>query len=134
MTAAEQVIGCIEAVGGVLAVHGERIRCRLPEDATHLLEELRRCRSDALAVLRSRNGVPAIPPGVQLIEWRLKRPPVAIETCAVVTNPDLFARSTLDQLGMALKHPKRWVGWRIPQLIDRLAQVGVIVAVEYTQD
>jgi len=56
--------------------------------------------------------------------------PIIIETCAVVTDPNLFARSTLDQLRTALAQPKRWVGWSIPQLIDRLRQVGVSVAVE----
>ena len=71
----------------------------------------------------------AIPPGVRLIEWKLKEPPVAIETCAVVTDSDLFARTTLEQLRIALAEPKRWVGWTVPQLIDRLAQVGVSVGV-----
>ena len=35
-----------------------------------------------------------------------------------------------EQLGVALAQPKRWVGWSTPQLIDRLAQVGVIVTLE----
>jgi hypothetical protein len=69
-----------------------------------------------------------MPAGVRLIEWNLKQPPVAIETCAVVTDSGLFARTTLEQLRIALAGPKRWVGWSVPQLIDRLAQVGVRVA------
>jgi hypothetical protein len=68
-----------------------------------------------------------MPPGVQLLEWLLKRPPVAIETFAVVTEPALFAVTTLEQLRRALSNSKSWVGWSIPQLIDRLAQVGVTV-------
>jgi hypothetical protein len=64
------------------------------------------------------------------VKWNLKEPPVAVEACAVVVNPGLFARSTLEQLRIALENPKRWVGWTIPQLIDRLAQVGVIVALQ----
>jgi hypothetical protein len=71
-----------------------------------------------------------LPPEVHLIEWSLKEPPVAIETCAVVTDSDLFARTTLEQLRIALVNPKRWVGWTVPQLIDRLAQVGVRVTIE----
>jgi len=71
-----------------------------------------------------------VPPGVRLIEWKLKEPPVAVETCAVVTDTALFARTTLEQLRTALAQPKRWIGWSVPQLIDRLAQVGVIVALE----
>jgi hypothetical protein len=68
--------------------------------------------------------------GVRAVEWKLKEPPVAIETCAVVTDTALFARSTLEQLRIALEQPKRWVGWSIPQLVDRLAQVGVRVTIE----
>jgi len=71
-----------------------------------------------------------MPTGVRLINWNLKEPPIAIDICSVVTDPPLFARSTLEQLGAALAEPKRWVGWSVPQLIDRLAQVGVIVALE----
>jgi hypothetical protein len=71
-----------------------------------------------------------MPSGVRLVHWNLKEPPVVIDTCSVVTDPSLFARSTLEQLGVALAEPKRWVGWSVPQLIDRLAQVGVTVALE----
>lgn len=71
-----------------------------------------------------------MPPGVRLIECKLKEPPVAIETCAVVADSALFASSTLTQLARALAHPKRWVGWSVPQLIDRLAQVGVRVTLD----
>jgi hypothetical protein len=76
----------------------------------------------------------AIPKGVRIIEWKLKDPPVAIETCAVVTHPSLFAESTLRQLHTALANPKRWVGWSVAELINRLAQVGVIVAVEHEDE
>ncbi len=71
-----------------------------------------------------------MPPGVRLLRWNLKPPPVAIETCAVVTDPALFARTALGQLRVAMAEPVRWVGWTIPQLIDRLAQVGVVVELE----
>jgi hypothetical protein len=71
-----------------------------------------------------------MPAGVRLVHWNLKEPPVAIDTCSVVIDPALFARSTLEQLRVALAQPKRWVGWSIPQLIDRLAQVGVTVTLE----
>ena len=85
----------------------------------------------ALRVETTEVTIPAMPPGVRLIEWKLKEPPVAIETCAVVTDSGLFARTTLEQLRIALAEPKRWVGWTVPQLIDRLAQVGVNVSLEF---
>ena len=75
-------------------------------------------------------AISAMPPGVRLVNWKLKEPPVAIETCAVVTDSGLFARTTLEQLGMALANPRRWEGWSVPQLLDRLAQVGVMVTLE----
>jgi hypothetical protein len=78
--------------------------------------------------------IPPMPPGISLVAWKLKEPPVAIETCAVVVDTVLFAKSTLEQLRIALTQPKRWVGWSIPQLIDRLAQVGVRVALETTSN
>ena len=71
-----------------------------------------------------------MPPGTRLVEWILKKPPVAIEACAIVTDTALFANTTVAQLGEALANPRRWVGWSVPQLIDRLGQVGVIVALE----
>lgn len=128
MNVAENVVERIEGVGGVLAVNGERIHVRLPEDAAHLLEELRAHKDEVLSLLRKREEIPVMPLGVRLISWKLKEAPIAIESCAIVTDPDLFARSTLEQLRTALSQPKRWVGWTGPQMIDRLAQVGVIVS------
>jgi hypothetical protein len=130
VTVGEQVVERIEGAGGVLGLNGDRIRCRLPEEAAHLLGELRTYRNEVLVLLRRREETPSMPPGVRLIQWQLRKPPVAIETCAVVTDPALFASTTLEQLRLALTSPKRWVGWSVPQLIDRLAQVGVIVARE----
>jgi len=74
-----------------------------------------------------RTDIPEMPPGVRLVAWNLREPPVLIETSAVVVNPALFARTMLTQLTTALANPKSWIGWSAPQLIDRLAQVGVFV-------
>jgi hypothetical protein len=73
---------------------------------------------------------PTKPLRIRVVEWNLKEPPIAIETCTVVTGPARFASTTLAQLRAALANPGRWVGWSVPQLIDRLAQVGVTVALE----
>jgi hypothetical protein len=129
-----EVVKEVEAVGIALRLEGEKV-IRFPE--SHQREELasqitflRAHREEVREFLRTRRSLPAMPPGVRLVQWNLKQPPVAIETCAIVTDPDLFARTTLDQLRNALAEPKRWVGWSVSQLIDRLAQVGVIVAVK----
>jgi hypothetical protein len=89
--------------------------------------------SEDIALLsgKAQSAISATLPYARLIEWKLKERPIAIEACATVTDSDLFARTTLEQLRTALTEPKRWVGWTISELIERLAKVGVIVALEY---
>jgi hypothetical protein len=125
----------VEAVGVALRLEGEKVRIRFPESQQRKkldrqVNFLRAHRQEVAEFLPLRHSIPAMPPNVRLVRWDLKPPPVAIETCAVVTDSALFARSTLEQLRTALAQPKQWIGWSIPQLIDRLAQVGVAVAVE----
>jgi hypothetical protein len=95
-----------------------------------LLNKLCEKREELANLLRARTAIGSIPRSVRLLGLNLLQPPVAIETCAVVTDPTLFARTTLEQLKVALNEPRRWVGWTIPQLINRLHQVGVDVALE----
>jgi hypothetical protein len=130
-----EILNEVESVGIALRLDGERVRIWFPEP--HQREQLasqvtflRAHREEVAEFLRIRDATPAMPPCVRLVAWKLKEPPVAIETCAIVTDSALFARTTLEQLRSALAQPKRWVGWSVAQLLDRLAQVGVIVAVE----
>jgi len=125
----------IETAGAAFRLDGETVHVWYPhngrrEELAQQVAFLRDHRTEVAAFLETRNAVRTMPAGVRLTEWNLKRPPVAIESFAVVTDPGLFARTTLEQLRIALATPKRWVGWTIPQLIDRLAQVGVRVALE----
>jgi hypothetical protein len=131
----DDVVCQVEADGASLRLEGDKIRIWFPEpeardELAAKVSFLRAHRKEVLELLRARRTIPAMPPGIRLISWNLKAPPTAIETCAVVTDPTLFARTTVEQLRIALAHPRRWVGWTLPQLIDRLAQVGVVVAVE----
>jgi hypothetical protein len=128
-------IKTIETAGAILRLNDERVRVWYPDECcrrelTPHMTFLRDHRDEVASLLRSRGACVILPPGVRLIEWNLKQPPVAIETCAVVTDPGLFARTTLEQLRIALAEPKRWAGWSVPQLIDRLGQVGVRVVVD----
>jgi hypothetical protein len=128
-------LGEIEAAGIALRLDGERVRILFPEprqreELAGQVAFLRTHRDEVAEFLRKRVAIPRMPPGIRLLKWHPKEPPVAIETCAVVTEPTLFARTTLEQLRIALANPKRWVGWSVSQLIERLAQVGVIVALE----
>jgi hypothetical protein len=129
------VVCQIEADGAALRLNGERIRIWFPQpelrgELAGKVSFLRAHREEVVEFLRARHTVPVLPLGVRLVSWNLKNPPVAIETCAVVTDPALFAHTTLEQLRITLAEPRRWVGWSVPQLIDRLAQVGVVVMVE----
>jgi hypothetical protein len=128
-----QVVLRLEEVGGRLILDGDRIRYAIPKEnreAPGLLAKLRDRRAEVAAFLKVRRSRPTMPPGVRLIRWNLKDPPIAIETCSVVTDPPLFAKGTLEQLRLAIENPKRWAGWSVPQLLDRLGQIGVIVALE----
>jgi hypothetical protein len=130
MTTAERVLERIEAAGGVLALEGQHIRCRLPVAARDLIDDLRVHKGKVLTLLRRRNEIPPMPPGVRLVQWNLKELPVCLEVYSIVTDPTKFARSTLGQIQRLLENPRAKIGWSMPQLIDRLAQVGVIVALE----
>lgn len=130
-----ETVSLVESAGAIFRLDGEKVRVRYPdgdqrEELTRQIALLRAHREEVAAFLRARDIVPAMPPGVRLVRWDLKEPPVAIETCAIVNDPALFARSTLQQLRTVLAQPSHWVGWTVPQLIDRLAQVGVAVTLE----
>jgi hypothetical protein len=130
---AEAVIEAVFNAGGQLTVTGDRIHYRLPRDypgKQRILDELREHKPEIIRYLKAQSTVPAMPYGVRLVSWDLKEPPVAIETCAVVIDPGKFAVATLGELRERLTNPRRKYGWTVPQLIDRLAQVGVSVALD----
>lgn len=135
MTGVIEIVSRLEEVGGVLELAGGRIRYRVPSGNPEIqcfLNELRKRRSEVMAFLRSRESTPQMPPGVRLISWNLKKPPVAIEYHAVIVDSAKFAGATLGELRQRILNPKRKYGWTVPQLIDRLAQVGVTVTLEST--
>ena len=141
MSVAERVIERIEVAGGILTVCGNRIRCRLPEDAAHLLNDLKTHKSEVIACLNKRGippttettkapSAPKMPPGVTLIEWNPKPPPVGISYCAVVNDVEGFITDTLTQLGKLLDskaEPDR--ARKLRDLVDALEQCGVVVQV-----
>ena len=134
MNIAEAVIQ-VEATGSAFRLDGEKVRVWYPgeeqrEELSREIAFLRVHREEVARFLQWRVSIPPMPRGVRLISWTLKEPPIAIETCAVVTDSALFVRTTLGQLGRALARPDKWVGWSVQQLIDRLAQVGVVVTLE----
>lgn len=130
MTSAEEVVESIEAAGGVLALHGESIHCRIPEGAAGMLNDLRAHKEEVLVALRRREELPTMPTGVRLLRWEPKSAPVVLAHYAVVTNVRPFVLMTLLELKAALAG-KRWQsGHREPrELVDRLEQCGVYVEI-----
>jgi hypothetical protein len=129
MTSAEQVIERIEAVGGVLDVREGRIRCRLPEDAAHLLDDLKAHKSEVMTFLIKRD-IPPMPEGVRLLEWNPKRAPVLLTTASVVTEVDQFIADTLAKLGAALRSKQGpAINRKLRELVDGLEQCGIVVKI-----
>jgi hypothetical protein len=128
MTCAEQLVEQVEVVGGALALNGEHLRCRLPEDAAHLFEELRAHRKEVVALLRERDKIPVMPTGVRLLRWEPKPAPVILTHYAVVTDVPRFISMTLLDLKAALAGKQSLAGHRsVRELVDRLEQCGVSV-------
>lgn len=76
-------------------------------------------------------AVPAMPPGVRLVQWEPKAAPVVLTRYSVVTDVDRFIRMTLLELEAALTG-KRWQSchWSVRDLTDRLEQCGVRLKIE----
>jgi hypothetical protein len=130
VTTAENVIERIEGAGGMLVPNGDRIRCRVPEDLAHLVEDVRVHKDEILAVLKKREEPPSIPPGVRLLHWQPNPAPVILTHFAVVTNVSRCISMTLLELKAALSC-KRWLAGNrtARELVDRLEQCGVIVEI-----
>jgi hypothetical protein len=133
--AVAQTVMEVETLGVQLRVEANKVVMRFPaeelrNELSGQLAFLRTHRHEVMNFLQERDVIPPMPPGVHLVSWNLKEPPVAIEVCSLVTDTALFAKTTLQQLQIAMAMPQRWLGWTVPQLINRLAQVGVIVALE----
>ena len=73
---------------------------------------------------------PPLPKGLRLVLYAPKKPPVAIEQCSVVTNVDLFIRTTLNDLEIKLNDTAGVKGgWTVRQMLDRLRQVGIVLEI-----
>ena len=99
MNVAEEV-DLIEAAGAEFRLYGEKVRIWYPneerrEELAWQVNLLRDHRAEVAAFLKTRGIIPAMPPGVRLVAWNLKEPPIAIEYHAVVIDPAKFARATL---------------------------------------
>jgi hypothetical protein len=145
----------IEAAGDRVRV---RHQSKPQAEALPLLEYIRQHKADVLAALMGPQPVnnacpiaainvdgdvldgfvaeapprpPRLPHGLRLVSYSPKRPPVALEQCSIVTNVQLFIQSSLADLEDRLNRPKvNRYGWTVPQILDRLRQVGLVIEID----
>jgi hypothetical protein len=130
MTAIE-VLHAVEKAGGSLALNGGQIKYTIPKRAAWLVPELRQNRGELMGLLREGGTPPPMPPGVRLLKWQPKDPPIAIVHMGIVSNVDKFVAATLLQLRARLDGKDSLAGnWSLRELVDRLEQVGVAVEIE----
>jgi hypothetical protein len=130
MTAIE-VLHAVERAGGSLTLSGGLIKYTIPKPAGWLVTELKQHREELIGLLRESETPPLMPPGVRLLKWQPKDPPVAIVRMGVVSNVDKFIAATLRELRARLEGKDFLAGnWSLRELVERLEQVGVVVSVE----
>jgi hypothetical protein len=132
---APEVLEAVQNAGGSLTLSGERIQYTLPNSAVWLVPELKQNREELVGLLREGGTPPPMPPGVRLLKREPKTPPVAIVRMGIVSNVDKFIGATLWALRARLEGKDFLAGnWSLPELVDRLEQVGVEVKVERAQE
>ncbi len=75
--------------------------------------------------------VPTLPKGVRLIGWEPMAAPVRLDVCSVVFDVPKFIESELRALASRLNNPGTIRGgFTVWQMLDRLAQAGLIVELD----
>jgi len=72
-------------------------------------------------------GCPPVPSGVRLKKHAPKSPPVLVQPWSVVTDVEKFIAACLRDLDWRLKHPKAYAAPPLPEILSKLAEVGVEV-------
>jgi hypothetical protein len=128
---APELLEAVQNLGGSLTLSGERIQYAIPDFALWLVTELKQHREELIGLLREEATPPPMPPGVRLLSWEPKTPPIAIVHMGIVSNVDKFVTATLLQLRARLDGKDSLAGnWSLRELVDRLEQVGVAVEIE----
>jgi hypothetical protein len=130
---APELLEAVQNLGGSLTLSGERIQYALPDSELWLVHELQQHRQELIGLLKEERMPPPMPPGVRLLKWQPKDPPIAIVHMGIVSNVDKFVAATLLQLRARLEGKDSLAGnWSLRELVDRLEQVGVAVGIEST--
>jgi len=128
---APAVLEAVRSAGGSLILCQGRIRYELPDSAGWLVAELKKNREALIELLSESESRRAMPPGVRLLKWKPKSPPIAIVRMGIVSDVDRFIASTLRQLHARLEGKGFLAGnWSPRELVERLEQVGIAVEIE----
>lgn len=128
---APEVLEAVQNSGGSVCLSGERIQYVVPESEMWLVRELQQHRDEIVALLKVQQSSSWMPAGVRLLNWKLKKPPAAIINMGIVTDVNKFVATTLLQLRARLEGKDFLAGnWSLRELIERLEQVGVKLAIE----
>jgi hypothetical protein len=149
----ERVVELIEALqseGVRFRVEGDRVRATLPKPTPSgiisALDSLRPYKADVRAIIEAgmladalpdeAHGVlasadpPSLPRGVRLLSYCPKTPPVAVTPISVVTDVNKFIGSYLRDLEFRLEHPKAHACASLNEILAKLAEVGVELALD----
>lgn len=136
MTKLDQVLSEFESKGGEFTLTENQVNVVYPLDHREalapILATLRANRQTVEEIVRERlAGVPAcpdcpaLPPGVRLVRYAPKAPPVAVQPCSIVTDVDKFIRRYLEDLRFRLENPKVYACAPLDEILAKLAEVGV---------
>jgi hypothetical protein len=123
-------------LGGTFELRGDRVTVEYSEDVAEvldpILEKLRPKREEVRQLLyKHPPGVlappecPPLPPGVRLVRYAPKTPPVLVAPWSVVTDVKKFIAAYLRSLDWRLKHPKGYAAAPLPEILAKLAEVGL---------
>ncbi len=51
-----ELLDYVKRAGGIFEMDGEKLKCRLPEDALHLVDILREHKLELIAIVKARGG------------------------------------------------------------------------------
>jgi hypothetical protein len=133
-----EAIETLEGFGCVVRIEGDRLKVRGPNrpEVAALVSDLRARREEALRIARERGSGPptpkeleeSLPPGVRVIRYAPKTPPVAVAPVSVVTDVGKFIRAYVEDLKFRLEHPETYACARLDEILAKLADVGVELA------
>jgi len=125
---AADLIRAVRDRGGQFLIDGDRLGVIPRTAAEPFAEQIRQHKAELMAELSRR---PTMPVGVRLASWNPKAAPVRLSECSTVTDTERFIGTTLAQLDAKLIGKSWPVGnWPLSTLIERLAAVGVEIALD----